>query len=118
MTSRDEAVGTLLVHQSDMKELSQASPREADEAVGTLLVHQSDMKELSSAEKPHLPEVNLTKRVTVGTLLVTPQDLESTPEEKQQEASIRRRITEALHKPPPDDGDDPVDQWRDHDELE
>ena len=85
-----------------------------DEAVGTLLVHQKDLQELSKSGPPMSPpQVNLKKRVTVGTLLVPPSDLESTPEEKVMEANIKRRVTkavnDALNAPPPD-VDDPS-QW-------
>lgn len=59
---KNECVGSLIVHQSDVQELSEAPPARdssRDECVGSLLVHQSDMQELAEA-----PVSNLTRRVT------------------------------------------------------
>ena len=57
---KNECVGTLLVHQSDLQELSECKTSGTrDECVGSLLVHQSDMQELSDA-----PPSNLARRVT------------------------------------------------------
>jgi hypothetical protein len=47
----DECIGTLLVHQHDMQELSaKTKDDEGCEAVGTLLVHKSDMKEFTNVD--------------------------------------------------------------------
>ena len=61
MSSNDknECVGSLLVHQTDVQELSEAPPARDSECVGSLLVHQSDMQELSES-----PPSNLARRVT------------------------------------------------------
>lgn len=73
------------------------------ECVGTLLVHSSDVQELSDAPAPHLPEVNLQKRVTAGTLLLPPEDMDSPPKEAKDvgSPSLQRRITERLNGPAP-----------------
>ena len=133
----DEAVGTLLVHQQDLKELSQASsllPTSSaaarqkekavpDEAVGTLLVHQTDLQELSNAAAAPTKIVGmpdsmhhyyLQEREAVGTLLVEPADLKSTPEQQEKVANIRRKITESFNRPAPEGGDDEPtqeDEW-------
>ena len=63
-----ECVGSLLVHQSDMKELAEASDKKAGECVGSLLVHAEDVQELSSTAttteetKPAGP--SLVRRIT------------------------------------------------------
>ena len=61
-STKDECVGTLIVHKEDVQELSSVPLPEQcskDECVGTLLVHQSDVQELSEA-----PASNLVRRVT------------------------------------------------------
>jgi len=65
-TKRDECVGTLLVHQSDMQELSKASPSPTQtECVGSLLVASNDMKELSEAPaSPASPENSKNTKTT------------------------------------------------------
>jgi hypothetical protein len=107
-----ECVGTLLVPSSDLKELSQANSQEQVECVGSLLVHTSDVQELTDLA-PGLPEVNLQKRVTVGTLLVTQSDLESPKEDtlKEKVVSIQRSATKRMTGPAP--GDDESDTWAD-----
>ena len=85
-----ECVGSLLVHSSDLQELSSSSSPKT-ECVGSMLVQSSDMQELSdSSPNPHfpdmhLPAINLQKRVTVGTLLVQQDDLETHHNKKQDE---------------------------------
>ena len=57
---KDECVGTLLVHASDVQELSTVPTNiSRDECVGTLLVHQTDVQELST-----VPVSKLARRVT------------------------------------------------------
>ena len=90
------------------------------ECVGTLLVHSSDVQELSANTKTieESSASNLQRRVTAGTLLVPSSDLRS-PVEKQEEhhdesspkGSLRRRITEKLTSPAPPDED--ADNWAD-----
>ena len=73
-----ECVGSLLVHQSDMKELSAATNQDQIECVGSLLVSSSDVQHLSEQSSPSsLPAVHLKQRISVGTLLVTPEDVRS-----------------------------------------
>ena len=70
-----ECVGSLLVHSSDLQELSEEAAlgnkgdaKTTIECVGSLVVPSHDVEELSEAKSP---QVNLQKRVTaVGTLLV------------------------------------------------
>lgn len=74
-----ECVGSLLVHTSDVQELSDEAPlgnkgdaKNTIECVGSLVVPSQEVEELSGAK---LPEVNLQKRVTaVGTLLIPNDD--------------------------------------------
>jgi len=59
-SNKDECVGSLLVHSSDVQELTNTpSKRTQDECVGTLLVHQTDVQELSD-----VPVSNLVRRAT------------------------------------------------------
>jgi hypothetical protein len=106
-----ECVGSLLVHQSDMKELSEATARQGDgvECVGSLLVHSSDVQELSESS-PALPAVNLKQRISVGTLLVTSEDIRS-PGKTEGGVSIQKRITNKMTGPSPPD--DEADTWAD-----
>ena len=101
-----ECVGSLLVPTSDMKELSEVDPPIAInnnqmtmmhmsapnlshdvECVGSLVLPTHDIKELSDAG-PLTPTggttstSNLKRRVTVGTLLVSTDDLQSPPSSK------------------------------------
>ena len=109
-----------------MSNQSTASGSEAVECVGSLLVHTSDMQELSdhnAVQAELLPAVNLQKRVTaVGTLLVNQNDLDSSSgsgsgsnnnpnAEENDSPSIVRRITKALQGPAPDDAE--ADTWAD-----
>ena len=96
------------------------------ECVGTLLVHSSDVQELSEISNTQANKesfgANLQRRVTVGTLLVPSSDLKS-PEEKDEEHSkeaspmasmtmrITRRITDKLNSQAPPDED--CDNWAD-----
>ena len=59
---KNECVGTLLVHQSDVKELAEVPPptHAHDECVGSLIVHQSDVQELGDVPASQ----TLTRRVT------------------------------------------------------
>jgi len=74
-----ECVGSLLVHSSDVQELTdeaalgnKGNAKNTVECVGSLVVPSHDVEELSDVK---LPEVNLKKRVTaVGTLLVPTDD--------------------------------------------
>ena len=63
------------------------------ECVGTLLVHTSDVQELSEAPAPHLPEVNIKKRVTemLG--------LKDEAAKQEKGPSLQRRITDRLNGP-------------------
>jgi hypothetical protein len=114
MSSPDkvECVGTLLLHSSDLQEpLSSTRPQASDECVGSLLVHQSDMQELSQEMEPKR-EMNLQKRVSAGTLLVSSSDLRSEPaREESPKGSLRRRITDRLNSPAPKDEE--ADTWAD-----
>ena len=98
-----ECVGSLLVNTSDMKELSEVDPPMNNnqmmmhmsapnlshdvECVGSLVLPTHDIKELSDAG-PLTPTggttstSNLKRRVTVGTLLVSTDDLQSPPSSK------------------------------------
>lgn len=116
MKSRDECVGTLLVHQSDLKELSNASPKKTDECVGTLLVHSSDVQELSS-DRPN------ERDECVGTLLVHQSDMKELssmsnhsdredPNTSKPTPTLVRRVTDAMRNFEPDDDDDPS-KWLD-----
>lgn len=67
------------------------------ECVGTLLVHSSDVQELSDAPAPHLPEVNLKKRMTE--FLGGKEDPAAPKEEKAPGPSLRRRITDRMNGP-------------------
>ena len=87
----DECVGSLLVHQQDMLELSTSTPV-AREAVGTLLVSQRDMKELSTHEEIKTTVVNVV-------------------DESHQPVTLIRRITKTMTGPPPSDADS--DLWAD-----
>jgi len=76
-----ECVGSLLVHTSDLQELSEvAAPSimmlqtRKTECVGTMLVDTEDLRELSAVAAP-----TLQKRATVGTLLVAPEDVATHP---------------------------------------
>jgi hypothetical protein len=107
------------------------SPPQKDvvECVGTLLVSSHDVQELSDVPTPSLlseahiptpsfPDVYLKKRVSAGTLLVSPKDLKS-PEEKpvpkqddgDTSSTLRKRITNRLTGPAPPDSE--VDTWAD-----
>jgi hypothetical protein len=59
---KEELVGSLLVHSSDLKELSTKTECPKDECVGTLLVHQCDVQELSNVESPKIVR-RMTERV-------------------------------------------------------
>jgi hypothetical protein len=88
--ARDECVGTLLVHQQDMLDLSgSGSSRVTREAVGTLLVPQSDMKELSAHEAK----------------------ADANDDTEEPKVTLMRRITKTMTGPPPDD--DSADIWAD-----
>ena len=110
----DECVGTMLFHSSDLQELSESYSGTKDECVGTLLVHQSDVQGLSSSPpaafpEVHMPQVNLRKRVTAGTLLVYPADLKTDEKPPHGETTIgklQKRVTKALDNVPPSDDDD------------
>jgi hypothetical protein len=115
-----ECIGTLLVHSSDVKELSgigMTKNHDEVECVGSLLVHSSDVKELSekASESFFVPTVNLRQRVTAGTLLVKPDDLRSPDRNASDNAeggdSIQKRLTNTLSGPPPADSE--VDSWAD-----
>jgi hypothetical protein len=112
-SDRTECVGTLLVHSSDLQELSEAIKNDDPvECVGSLLVHSSNIQELSEGASM-LPAVNLRQRVTAGTLLVKSDDLRS-PEDNhtQQGVSIQKRlITNKLNGPAP--SDEEADSWAD-----
>lgn len=116
MSTQDtiESVGTLLVHSKDMQELSSITPF-SDECVGSLLVHQADVQELGEMPTPEVPEVNLKKRVSAGTLLVPTSDLRSPQQQNNQgtppKASLARRITDRLNGPAP--RDEEADSWAD-----
>ena len=88
----DECVGSLLVHQQDMRELSSPT-RVTREAVGSLLVPLSDMKELSGQEE------------------IKPAVVDAEDEWKQPPVTLIRRITKTMMGPPPDDADS--DLWAD-----
>jgi hypothetical protein len=113
-----ECIGTFLVQSSYLKELSGMSKNHDEvECVGTLLVHSSDVKELSDrpSDSLSLPTVNLSKRVTAGTLLVMPDDLRS-PEQHDSPnndagVSIQKRLHNTLNGPPPADSE--ADTWAD-----
>jgi hypothetical protein len=74
-----ECVGSLLVHSSDVQELTdeaalgnKGDAKNTIECVGSLVVPSQEVEELNDVK---LPEVNLKKRVTaVGTLLVPSDD--------------------------------------------
>mmetsp|Transcript_6167 Transcript_6167/g.11253 ORF Transcript_6167/g.11253 Transcript_6167/m.11253 type:complete len:87 (+) Transcript_6167:1378-1638(+) len=75
-----ECVGSLLVHSTDVKELSDAplgnhgDAKNTIECVGTLVVNSNEVEELSEPTQSS-PSVNLKKRATaVGTLLVSVDD--------------------------------------------
>ena len=106
-----ECVGSLLVPSRDVQELSLEN-RTTSECVGSLLVDSKDIQELGSSPMmaSSFTQVNLQKRVTVGTLLVPPDDLKTTHEESSS-PSLARRVTERLQGPPPDDAD--TDMWAD-----
>ena len=60
-----ECVGSLLVHTSDVQELSESPPEPKDEMVGSLLVSQKDVQELTTeADATATKTVNLAKRLT------------------------------------------------------
>ena len=104
-SDRDECVGTLLVHQSDMKELSAATNNKNEapkEAVGSLTVSQSEMQELSESTK----EATANKEA-VGTLLVSSGDMEELSTQKKSGGEgLVRRITKKIDKAEPyDDAD-------------
>lgn len=67
------------------------------ECVGSLLLHTKDIQELSEAPAPHLPEVNIKKRVTE--LLVAKGDGTVSKESQVASPSLRRRITDRLNGP-------------------
>jgi hypothetical protein len=83
----DECVGSLLVHQQDMRELSSKTLTGQHEAVGTLLVNPSELKELSSKAN-------------------TSNDQNG---DSKQEGGLLRRITKKLNEPAPDM--DEADLW-------
>jgi len=86
-----ECVGSLIVSQSDMKELSEASPKKVDEAVGTLFVHSTDLQELSQ-ESPTTP---------TGATLDGASSQTSPPANNTSSSLVRRlteRVSEALNK--------------------
>ena len=90
--SRNECVGSLIVHSSDMEELSEATKHQDhqlvdvvteelshDECVGTLLVHKEDMEEVTHEPTTHVVEDiknELAHDECVGTLLVHKEDME------------------------------------------
>lgn len=73
--------------------------REVDECIGSLLVHAADVQKLSQGS-PTQPtfktSINLQKRVTVGTLLVPSDQLDTTASKS---TTLTRRITNALSGP-------------------
>ena len=86
-----ECVGSLLVHSTDVQELSQmkeASMKDKVECVGSLLVHSTDMQEL-------MMEDQAAKQA---------EDMTDSP-------SLVRRITKQLQGPAPDDAE--VETWAD-----
>lgn len=92
----DECVGSLLIHQRDMLDLSASSSKTThNEAVGTLLVSQSDMKELSHHE--------VKAACSDGTAV----DGTTAPSQ----SNLIRRITKTMMGPPPDD--DQCEIWAD-----
>ena len=111
-TQPTECVGSLLVHQSDMKELSAASNHDpAVECVGSLLVPTNYVKELSDPASPSLPSVNLKQRISVGTLLVTPEDVRSPEQAHTGAVTLQKRITNTLTGPSPPDEE--AETWAD-----
>ena len=80
------------------------------ECVGSLLVHASDLQELSVATKTAaspIQTVNLKKRTTAGTLLINSEDLATPKSNKGPDAAhdtdaspgLVRRVTERLSGP-------------------
>jgi len=103
------------------------------ECVGSLLVPAAELQELSSQTQNEShsnykvsPQANIQKRHTaVGTILVPPSELDSHPTRENEQGgkdeqdgkqesmmgSIRKRLTNHMGKPPPDEND--PEYWAD-----
>jgi len=93
-----ECVGSLLVHSSDLQELSEvAAPSfgKTTECVGTMLIDTKDVQELSDAPVT-MPDVlpTLQKRATVGTLFVSREDVASHAPPTNDEAASNKKQDE------------------------
>ena len=120
---KTECVGSLLVHSSDLQELStyKTEPeKDPNVCVGSLIMHVHDVQELDTDHipfpQPSTPVEDLKKRTAVGSLLLPPVDLktpttQASSLESPKFPSLVRRFTDKMQGPAPEDGE--ADCWAD-----